>query len=119
MSILGQTILGHLAQVASQREERRRDVALGRAVDAVKQYQHARFERTYADLLASPRYRRAARFFLEDLYGPHDFTERDAQFARIVPALVRLFPEEIVETVAALSELHALSEQLEIGRAHV
>jgi hypothetical protein len=50
---------------------------------------------------------------LNDLYGPHDFAERDGQFARIVPALVRLFPADIVRTVAALAELHALSEQLD------
>jgi hypothetical protein len=78
----------------------------------VKQFQHQRFEKTYADLLTG-RFSKAAGFFLEDLYGPHDFSERDAQFARIVPAMVRLFPAEIVDTVASLAELHALSERLD------
>lgn len=68
-------------------------------------------------MLASPRFGPAARFFLEDLYGPKDFAERDAQFARIVPALVRLFPADIVETVALLAELHALSESLDLAMA--
>lgn len=63
--------------------------------------------------MANPRYCDATQFFLEDIYGPGDFSQRDTQFARIVPALVRLFPSEIVETVAELSELHALSEQLD------
>jgi hypothetical protein len=79
----------------------------------VKAYQARRFERTYADLLSSDRYKAAARFFLEELYGPQEFGARDAQFARIVPALVRLFPDEIVRTVEALSRLHALSESLD------
>jgi hypothetical protein len=83
----------------------------------VKHFQHARFERTYADLLANPRYARAARFFLEDLYGPGDFTQRDAQFARVVPALVRLFPAELVGTVLQLAQLHALSERLDSAMA--
>ena len=61
--------------------------------------------------------RGAARFFLDDLYGPRDFSERDAQFARIVPALVRLFPHEIVGTVQALAALHALSERLDSAMA--
>jgi hypothetical protein len=69
-------------------------------------------------LLQDPRYANASRFFLSELYGPDDFAQRDAQFARIVPALVRLFPHEIVDTVAALAALHALSEALdtEMGR---
>ena len=83
----------------------------------VKQHQHQRFEATYADMLASPRYGDAARFFLNDLYGPHDFTQRDAQFVRIVPALVRLFPKEIVHTVETLAALHALSERLDAAMA--
>ena len=63
--------------------------------------------------LADPRHCAAARFFLDDLYGPQDFAERDAQFARIVPALVRLFPDEVVATVDSLAALHALSESLD------
>jgi hypothetical protein len=64
-------------------------------------------------LLATPRYGGAARFFLEELYGPGDFRQRDAQFARVVPALVRLFPHDVVETVNTLAQLHALSESLD------
>ncbi|HET6599086.1 MAG TPA: hypothetical protein VFG60_03910 [Burkholderiaceae bacterium] len=66
-------------------------------------------------MLAAPRYAAASRFFLEELYGPGDFTQRDAQFARVVPALARIFPQEIVETVATLASLHALSESLDSG----
>ncbi len=113
MSPDGQTILACLQAVAAQRAAHQGDAALADQVLAVKAYQHQRFAATYADLLASPRYGPAAQFFLDDLYGPHDFTERDGQFARIVPALVRLFPEDIVGTVSALAQLHALSEELD------
>jgi hypothetical protein len=115
----GRSILRHLNTVAQERERRARDPRLAAAVVKVKSFQHERFARTYADLLANRRYAVAARFFLDDLYGPHDFTDRDAQFARIVPGLVRLFPAEIVQTVACLAELHALSEVLdsEMGEA--
>ena len=89
------------------------DATLAARVEQVKNYQQLRFSRSYADLLASPRYGAAARFFLDDLYGPRDFSERDAQFARIVPALVRLFPRDIVGTVGELATLHALSERLD------
>lgn len=113
MTAEGQQILEHLRAVAAERERRRGDHALEARVHAVKDYQHRRFANTYADLLAQPRYAKAARFFLDDLYGPHDFSERDDQFARVVPALVRLFPHEIVDTVSSLAELHALSERLD------
>ena len=107
------TILDLLAQVDHERAARAADAGLATSVAAVKEYQQRRFRRTYADLLANPRYAAAALFFLDELYGPRDFGERDAQFARVVPALVRLFPQEIVETVEALARLHALSERFD------
>lgn len=106
-------ILQHLQMVEQERQRRRADPVLDAGVQALKQYQQRRFARSYEDLLDSPRYAAAARFFLDELYGPGDFSGRDAQFARVVPALVRLFPHQVVQTVAQLAELHALSERLD------
>lgn len=117
MNPSGEEILACLHQVAAERAGRAGDAALGSRVALVKAFQHRRFAYTYRDVLADPRYAAAARFFLEDLYGPADFSERDQQFARIVPALVRLFPKEIVDTVSDLAALHALSEQLDSAMA--
>lgn len=39
----------------------------------------ARLARTHADLLASPASAEAASFFLADLYGPKDLSERDTE----------------------------------------
>lgn len=109
----GQAILDRLAVVSAERRRRAQDPALLERVVAVKSYQHRRFSQTYADLLGNPRFGPAARFFLEDLYGPGDFTARDEQFVRVVPGLVRLFPHELILTVIALGDLHALSETLD------
>jgi hypothetical protein len=119
MSAQVQAILDMLLQVDEQRAQRAADPALAERVRAVKHYQHERFQHTYADLLALPRYAQATNFFLEELYGPEDFSRRDAQFKRVVPALVRLFPKEVVLTVQTLGQLHALSESLDtaMGRA--
>lgn len=117
MSTLGPAILKALQRVDAERALRDGNPALGQRVHALKLYQQRRFAHGYADLLADPRYGGAARFFLEELYGPRDYRERDAQFVRVVPALVRLFPEEVVRTVVALSELHALSESLDTAMA--
>ena len=107
------SILADLRLVAAEREQRAASASLMAHVRAIKHYQQRRFSHTYADLLAAPRYAAVARFFLDELYGPHDFTERDAQLARIVPALVRLFPQAMVDAVGTLVQLHALSEVLD------
>jgi len=109
----GRQILENLDAVAAERAARARDPELLLRVTSIKRFQHARFANTYRDLLAQPGYDAAVQFFLDDLYGPGDFAERDTQFARIVPALIRLFPAELVGTVRAVSELHALSESLD------
>lgn len=113
MDATATAILGKLKIVDGERERRGRDPSLNAKVAALKTFQQRRFSHTYADLLPSPRYGAAARFFLDELYGPEDFSRRDAQFSRVVPALVRLFPSEVVETVGTLGELHALSETLD------
>jgi hypothetical protein len=113
MTTSAATILAHLHAVEAERRKRATAAGLNDRVVQVKAYQQRRFSRTYADLLHSARYGAASRFFLDELYGPSDFTRRDAQFARVVPALVKLFPNEIVATVATLAELHALSEALD------
>ena len=114
-----ETILDLLRQVEEQRAQRAADGALAARVQAIKHYQHGRFQHTYADLLAQPRYAKATNFFLEELYGPEDFTRRDAQFKRVIPALVRLFPAEVVLTVETLGQLHALSEVLDTAMARL
>lgn len=112
-SVPASSILSDLQLVAAERRRGEANPPLGLRVREIKRYQQARFRRTYADLMSQPRYATACRFFLDELYGPADFHERDAQFERVVPALVRLFPGEIVSTVASLARLHALSETLD------
>lgn len=109
----GAEILACLNDVAVERAARALDAGLRDRVVAVKGFQRQRFAATYSDLLSIPRYAGAASFFLDDLYGPGDFTRRDEEFGRIVPPLLRLFPAEIVGTVLKLVRLHALSEQLD------
>ncbi len=113
MSTAADPILANLRHVEAQRALRTATPDLAAKVEAVKHYQQRRFAKTYAELLTSDRYGPAARFFLDELYGPRNFVERDAQFAKVVPTVVRLFPKTLVETVAALAELHALSERLD------
>ncbi|MCW5655067.1 MAG: hypothetical protein KIT53_15105 [Hydrogenophaga sp.] len=83
------------------------------AVNDVKRLQAQRFRATYADFLRDTTYAPATRFFLDELYGVHDFVERDAQFSRIAGALERLFPESVAQLAIDLAETHALTEVLD------
>jgi hypothetical protein len=116
-SAITQEMLAHLRAVDAQRQLRNAEPGLSARVQRLKLYQQQRFSRTYADLLNTPRYEKATQFFLQELYGPGDFSRRDAQFARVVPALVRIFPVEVVATVAKLARLHAISERMDTRMA--
>jgi len=112
-----ESLLADLKRVEAERTRRAADPALQARVLALKAFQQRRFAHTYADLLTDPRYQPATRFFLHELYGPDDYRQRDAQFARVIPTLTRLFPDEVVDTVAKLARLHALSERLDTRMA--
>lgn len=107
-----QAIREHLNRVASLRNDAHQR-GLANAVHQVKQLQARRFRGTYADFLAQPRFAPATRFFLEELYGEHDFSERDRQFSRIAGALERLFPPAVSALAVDLTETHALTESLD------
>lgn len=110
-------ILDALQLVESLRRHRAADPALSARVTVIKAHQTERFADTYRDLLCDPRYHAAAEFFLRELYGPHEFAERDAQFARVVPTLVRMFPNQLQSVLLDLASLHALSEHLDAQMA--
>ena len=76
-----------LGRVIAMRARLHADAVLGARWLAVKRFQSQRLARTYADLLASERYRESCEFFLEELYGPKDFEQRDQEVQRVVPRL--------------------------------
>ncbi len=105
-------IRAHLNEVSHLRTQIR-EPGLIAATAEVKHLQSLRFRATYADFLGSPTHAAATRFFLEELYGKSDFTERDAQFGRIAGAIERLFPAAVGDLAVDLAEIHALSERLD------
>ena len=110
----------HVAGVARLRRAAYADQAGKGAMMTLKGWQSARLARTYPDLLASPRYRDAALFFLNDLYGPKDFSQRDADIERILPKLIALLPGSALSAIADSVELDEVSEDLDgaVLRAH-
>ena len=95
------------------RQPARSDVQAAEARARLRAWQSVRLARTHADLLQSPRFGDAASFFLTDIYGSHDPSERDAEVERVVPVMTKLLPDAGLETVADAIELDALSEDLD------
>jgi hypothetical protein len=79
----------------------------------LKEWQAARLALSYADLLASERYKPAAEFFLSDLYGPKDFRTRDEELARVVPVMVHMLPAKALLTLLEAVKMDTLSESLD------
>jgi hypothetical protein len=89
------------------------DDSLRLALFSVKSSQAVRLASTYSDLLKNERYQAAARFFLDDLYGIHDLSQRDQSVLRMLPTLVKLLPGAALKTVVEALEMDALSETLD------
>lgn len=115
-----QRIRLRLAGVMRLRAAAAADASLGRLLLGLKSWQAQRLAGTYADLLSNERHSGAAQFFLEELYGARDFSQRDADLERILPKLTRLLPETALEMIAGALELDELSEALDasVARAH-
>jgi hypothetical protein len=79
----------------------------------IKAWQSRRLASSYADVSVVPRYRAATAFFLEDLYGPKDFSRRDQSMLSVLPVMSKMLPASAVETAALAIELEALSEDLD------
>ena len=112
-----QIIRNAVAQVTAMRLKTHANAPLLEATVAIKNFQARRFRATYADLFQTKEYSAAARFFLDELYSDKDFSQRDAQFARIANALQRFFPASVVATAVAMAKLHALTEELDLAMA--
>jgi len=76
-------------------------------------WQCRRLEDTHADMAANPRYAPGIRFFIEDLYAPRDFSDRDTEIEQALPYMTRLLPESVLETATTAMKLYVLSRELD------
>jgi len=106
-------LVRELRHVLALNEERASNPILAGALDRLRDWQAERLRNTYADLAADARYSGAVSFFESDLYGSGDFSRRDADLMRIVPAIVRFLPSGVIDCVAQAVELNALSQELD------
>jgi hypothetical protein len=89
------------------------DVTLERRINAVRLWQAQRLERTYGDLRLQSRFVAALDFFSTDLYGPGDFTRRDADLKRAAARLQRALPTALMGLLCMALELQVLTLELD------
>jgi len=80
---------------------------------ALRAWQAARLARTYAALRSDPNYAAAVEFFLNDLYGPQDFTRRDRELTRALSPLQQALPARLLAVLVKAIELDVLTAELD------
>jgi len=101
-----------------ERAQRRgEDPALGGRLVALQDWQARRLAADYADQRELPRRRAAVEFFLDEVYGAHDFTERDTQFARAIHRLRAMLPLPALQALRDAIDLQALTAELDVAVA--
>jgi len=85
---------------------------------ALQIFQANRLRRDYRDLAEVPQYEPVGAFFFDEMYGPRDFADRDAQGKRLQHFL-HLVPGVHLRDVEEVLELLELTYRLDDGLAHI
>lgn len=113
---MAQEIIKHLHRVNALRDL----AAKLELMPIIHQLQHWQCERllvTHDDLAQQKRYQKAMAFFVDELYGPKDFSQRDADLARVIPKLAKVLPDKAMNAMDDALSLNALSFDLDMAMA--
>ncbi len=110
----GRKLADALGRVIALRAELATDAQHKKRWVALKQWQIQRLRTTYADLLATPRYKDAAEFFLEELYGAKDVDQRDTEAQKVAPKLASLLPARAIDALLLAVQLEEMAERFDI-----
>lgn len=83
------------------------------ALPLLRRWQAQRLARTYADLAADERYAPATAFFVSEIYGERDFSERDRAVERAYPVIRKTLPKAAFAPIERARTLHELSLKLD------
>ncbi|GMM72773.1 hypothetical protein MTsDn5_27250 [Alteromonas gracilis] len=113
---MAQEIIKHIHRVNALRDLANQ---LG-VMPIIHQLQHWQCERllvTHDDLAQQKRYQKAMAFFVDELYGPKDFSQRDADLVRVIPKLAKVLPDKAMNAMDDALSLNALSFDLDMAIA--
>ena len=86
-------------------------------LQALRAWQSARLAATYADLRTDPRHQAAIEFFLDEIYGTHDFAPRDRELHRAWSILEKTLPTAAMRVLGDALDLELLSLELDCAVA--
>jgi hypothetical protein len=88
---------------------------LTEAIRKLQTWQTDRLLVTHDDLWNSKRFKPAMQFFVDELYGPRDFSQRDVEVARAVPKMTKIIPSKGLASLQTALRLNCLSLELDIA----
>ena len=93
--------------------DKKTEPGLSPQMELLRIWQSERLAYTYADLLDSRRYSSACRFFLDDIYAPKDFTQRDHDIERMYNFMLKFIPERVIHSLSLAVELNTMTNELD------
>lgn len=96
----------------SRERVQERELAAGHRL--LCEWQCQRLSLTYDDFARQSRYQAAVEFFLSDLYGPVDFSQRDEDIARVYPLMVKVLSGEAIDSLSQGLALNSLTMELDL-----
>ena len=87
---------------------------LSKQIYDLQTWQTTRLLVSHDDLWQTKRFKPAMQFFIDELYGPKDFSQRDAELAKVVPKMAKVLPEKGLISLEAALRLNTLSLQLDL-----
>ncbi|MEM5499602.1 hypothetical protein WNY77_19480 [Paraglaciecola mesophila] len=112
MSDLVAQVSRHLRAVQTL-QEMALDAKLLPLIQGVQAWQTLRMQSTHQPQMNNSYTAPAMVFFTEQIYGPKDFSQRDAQIKRVVPKMHRYLPSKALLSLESALRLHALSYELD------
>lgn len=89
------------------------DAKLLPLIQGVQAWQTLRMQSTHQAHMSNPDTAPALAFFVEQIYGPKDFSQRDADIKRVVPKMHKYMPSKALFSLESALRLHALSYELD------
>lgn len=111
-----ESLIGHLRQV-NARQDVAQKMGLLPAIHALQDWQCRRLLVSHDALARQAKYQAAMAFFVEELYGPKDFSQRDAELIRVIPKLAKVLPDKALSALDDALALNALSYDLDMDMA--
>ena len=109
-------IIQHLTQVTTL-HAMAESIGIQGKIRELQEWQCKRLLASHEPLWTQKRFNPAMQFFIDELYGPKDFTQRDQDIAKVVPKMAKILPEKALVSLESAMHLNRLSYELDMDMA--